>query len=184
MNTRDHRLSLQHGAPWPRRRKVVSVVVIVAILGGLLGVAVLAVRRVEMNEARKLEWRAVKSAWGGVQDWEFAESKDRPHGLSSTDIDALVAVIRDARSTMVMGPFVWLVNVSPEDWSDSFAGHQRVLIAVADRSSGEIAFLSDGFSIVNVRGSSLIVDYSHPFDANISPEGARRLTKGWVRIEP
>lgn len=163
---------------------MVSVVVIAVVLGGLLGVAVLAVRRMEMNEARKLEWRAVKSAWGGVQDWEFAESNARPYGLSSADVDALVAVIRDARSSTVMGPFVWLVNVSPEDWSDSFAGHQRVLIAVADRSSGEIAFLSDGFSTVNVRGSSLIVDYSHPFDAHISPEGARRLTKGWVRIEP
>jgi hypothetical protein len=77
-----------------------------------------------------------------------------------------------------------MVNPSPEDWSAWFIGEHRILLAVIDIPSGEIAFLWDGYSAIQVGGELAAVDYNSKGSLSISRIGAGRQIEGWVKIDP
>ena len=165
---------------------MVSVVVIAAILGGLLVAADwMGVRR-ERRKERWREWVAASSVWSEVGRQVRERMRAHLHPLTAADVDELTRAIRDERHSLASPRYLWLVNPSADAWNASFGAQvdYTCLLAVVEPASGEIVFLWAGYSDVELRGESMVLEWSASNPPSISPEGARRLTEGWVRIEP
>jgi hypothetical protein len=106
--------------------------------------------------------------------------------LTAADVEELTRAIRDERHGLVSPRYIWLVNPSADAWNASFGAQAdyTCLLAVVEPASGEIVFLWAGYSDVELRGESMVMERSASSPPSISPEGARQLTKGWVRIDP
>lgn len=165
---------------------MVSAVVLAAILGGLLVAAGWMSWRAELRKERWREWVAVSSAWSDVGRRVRERMGEHLDPLTAADVDELTRAIRDERHGMVSPRYIWLVNPSADAWNASFGAQAdyTCLLAVVEPASGEIVFLWAGYSDVELRGESMVMERSASSPPSISPEGARQLTKGWVRIDP
>jgi hypothetical protein len=144
-----------------------------------------AIRHAEFAKARRDEWSEMIHARSIIKNWVVTHALDRIQAFTAEDVDAILVDLRDYRRSRNPSRFVWLCDTSPEAWGEAFGPGARCVIASVDRRSGEVVYLGGVSMTVVVDGESAEVTRHAARDVMlISPEGARQLTKGWVRIDP
>jgi len=185
MTASDPRLPTHRLASWIRARRIVSVAIVAAIVSGIVGTAVWVDRRGELMKERWREWVAVSGAWSGVGTMVRARLGVQYNPLTSADVDEFVKALREERRDRALTHYLWFVNPSPSAWTTSFSQpfDYTCLLAVVDPASGEVVYLLAAHINVSLDGKSMAVEYSAKRDPAISPNGARRLTEGWVQVD-
>jgi len=171
------------------RTKVnIAVAVAVAAFGvGLVMAATSWERRKEARRWRYREWVEARGAWRGVElEVRLRTGAERLDPLTAADLDDGIRILRVDRESHPELRFLWLVNPSLTAWDSSFRlSHDfTCLFAVVDPATDEIVGLLSAILEIEVGGESMAVERGVGGNLSISPEGARRLIEGWLRIEP
>jgi hypothetical protein len=166
------------------RTKVILVVAVLVV--GLAGAAFSAERRKEARRWQYREWVEAQSAWRGVElEVRRRTGAERLDPLTAADLDDGIRILRVDRESHPELRFLWLVNPSLTAWDSSFrvSDDFTCLFAVVDPATDEIVGLLSAIHEIEVGGDSMAVELGVGGNRSISPEGARRLIEGWVRIE-
>jgi hypothetical protein len=166
------------------RTKVI--LVIAALVVGLVAAATSWEHRKEARRWRYREWVEARGAWRGVElEVRRRTRAERLDPLTAADLDDGIRILRVDRESHPELRFLWLVNPSLTAWDSSFRlSHDfTCLFAVVDPATDEIVGLLSAIHEIEVGGDSMAVELDIGGNPSISPEGARRLIEGWVRIE-